>query len=69
MGATGGRDRSGPKRSAAKKNGRLGGRLKKRVRAAEGRSRFARFRGLNIEARASRHSFRFRSTVGENKGY
>ncbi len=34
MGATGGRSRSVAKRSAAKKNGRLGGRPKKKVRVA-----------------------------------
>jgi Protein of unknown function (DUF2442) len=34
LGATGGRSRSVAKRKAAKKNGRLGGRPKKRVRAA-----------------------------------
>jgi hypothetical protein len=34
LGATGGRSRSVAKRSAAKKNGRLGGRPKKKVRAA-----------------------------------
>jgi hypothetical protein len=34
LGATGGRSRSVAKRSAAKKNGRLGGRPKKKVKAA-----------------------------------
>jgi hypothetical protein len=34
LGATGGRSRSAAKRKAAKKNGRLGGRPKKKVRAA-----------------------------------